>query len=142
MHARSISLFFILLLPNMAAGQTIAQIKPDCITILPSDMYFLKSFNVIFEDRKKASVEHSFVLTKGTTYVIQICSDDSGDNQPLEFVIFDSDRNEVVTNTACGKPLDKIAYHCTSTGIFYLRYIATQTVPYYGKSILSFSRRK
>jgi hypothetical protein len=68
-------------------------------------------------------VEHSYVLSKETNYMLVLCDKDGGAKN-VEVTLFDSSRKMVATNfdKKNNKYYSAIAYNCKATGIYYLRF--------------------
>src|SRR5687768_6022733 len=90
-------IFIILVLSGIeATAQCNAEnLSTECIPKLASGFNFLKSYKV--EKGGKEYVEYSYVFTKGTQYMINICS--PGQNAYGIFVTLeDSDRRKVASS--------------------------------------------
>lgn len=109
----------------------------QCIPKLATGFNFLKSYKI--EKGAKDFVEYSYVFTKGTQYMINICAA----TQPTDGIVvslFDSNRNKVATSKINGQFISAIAYPCNTTGIYYIQYTFDGSTTYCGGSALGFKR--
>jgi hypothetical protein len=125
-------------------GITRAQCDPDqhsnaCIPKLSTGFNFLKSYKIDGEGGGKEKVEYSYVFTKGTQYMINLCS---GGEAPDGIVInlFDAQRNKVASSKINGQFITAINYPCNTTGIYYIQYTFDTSTEYCGGSALGFKR--
>jgi hypothetical protein len=108
-----------------------------CIPKLAGGFNFLKSYKI--EKGGREYVEYSYVFTKGTQYMINICAE----AQPTDGIVvslFDSNRNKVATSKINGQFISAIAYPCNTTGIYYIQYTFDGSTGYCGGSALGFKR--
>jgi len=110
-----------------------------CIPKLSGGFNFLKSYKIDGEGGSKDKVEYSYVFTKGTQYMINLCA---GGNGPDGLVVslFDSQRNKVASSKVNGEFISAIAYPCNATGIYYIQYTFDGSASYCGGSALGFKR--
>ncbi|MBL7877652.1 MAG: hypothetical protein JNL53_18450 [Cyclobacteriaceae bacterium] len=108
-----------------------------CIPKLASGFNFLKSYKVDGEAKDK--VEYSYVFTKGTQYMINVCSNGSS-TDGIVVSIFDKERNKVATSKINGQFITAIAYPCNATGIYYIQYTFDEPSAHCGGSALGFKR--
>ena len=111
----------------------------DCIPKLASGFNFLKSYKIDGAGGSKDKVEYSYVFTKGTQYMINICAT----AQPTDGIVvtlFDSQRNKVATSKINGQFISAIAFPCNATGIYYIQYTFDEPTSYCGGSALGFKR--
>jgi hypothetical protein len=129
--------FFVSVLAGLdAPAQCNAEtLSSQCIPKLGSGFNFLKSYKV--EKGGKEYVEYSYVFTKGTQYMINICGQ-SADG--IIVTLEDSDRNKVASSKVDNQYISAIAYPCNKTGIYYIRYTFDETSNYCGGSALGFKR--
>jgi hypothetical protein len=138
-------LFLLLLVSSLAINaneQSEAQCNADnlanvCIPKLASGFNFLKSYKVNGESKEK--VEYSYVFTKGTQYMINVCSNGSA-TDGIVVSIFDKERNRVATSKINGQFITAIAYPCNATGIYYIQYTFDEPSAHCGGSALGFKR--
>lgn len=93
----------------------------DCIPKLASGFNFLKSYKIDGGGGSKDKVEYSYVFTKGTQYMINICAP----GQPTDGIVvtlYDSNRNKVASSKINGQFISAIAFPCNATGIYYIQY--------------------
>lgn len=89
-----------------------------CIPKLASGFNFLKSYKVD-GDGGKDKVEYSYVFTKGTQYMINLCANGAA-TDGIVVTIYDSGRNKVASSKINGQIVNAIAYPCNATGIYYI----------------------
>jgi hypothetical protein len=114
--------FFVLSIFLLSASEAIGQCNAEnlsnqCIPKLATGFNFLKSYKIDGAGGSKAKVEYSYVFTKGTQYMINICAP----SQPTDGIIvslYDSNRNKVASSKINGQYIAAIAYPCNATGIY------------------------
>jgi hypothetical protein len=112
-------------------------LSTQCIPKLATGFNFLKSYKI--EKGGKDFVEYSYVFTKGTQYMINICA--GGTNTDgIVVSLFDSNRNKVASSKVNGQFISAIAYPCATTGIYYIQYTFDGSTSYCGGSALGFKR--
>jgi len=109
-----------------------------CIPKLAGGFNFLKSYK-IDGDGGKDHVEYSYVFTKGTQYMINICSEGQA-TDGIVVSLFDSGRNKVATSKINDQFITAIAYPCNATGIYYIQYTFDGSKSKCGGSALGFKR--
>jgi hypothetical protein len=120
------------------------QCNPDnfanaCIPKLASGFNFLKSYMVDGKGGSKEKVEYSYVFTKGTQYMINLCANGAA-TDGLVVTLFDSGRNKVASSKINGQFISAIAYPCNATGIYYIQYTFDGSAAKCGGSALGFKR--
>jgi hypothetical protein len=136
--------FFVLSIFLLSASEAIGQCNAEnlsnqCIPKLATGFNFLKSYKIDGAGGSKAKVEYSYVFTKGTQYMINICAP----SQPTDGIIvslYDSNRNKVASSKINGQYIAAIAYPCNATGIYYIQYTFDGSATYCGGSALGFKR--
>lgn len=123
--------------------ELIGQCNPDnfanaCIPKLASGFNFLKSYKVDGEGGKE-KVEYSYVFTKGTQYMINLCAN-GATTDGIVVTIFDSGRNKVASSKIKDQFISAIAYPCNATGIYYIQYTFDGSTGKCGGSALGFKR--
>lgn len=110
-----------------------------CIPKLSEGFNFLKSYKIDGDGGAKDKIEYSYVFTKGTQYMINLCA---GGNSPDGIVVslFDSQRNKVASSKINGQFISAIAYPCNATGIYYIQYTFDGSTAHCGGSALGFKR--
>ncbi len=134
--------FFVLSILVLNALDVIAQCNAEalsnqCIPKLATGFNFLKSYKV--EKGAKDVVEYSYVFTKGTQYMINICATGQA-TDGIVVSLFDSNRNKVATSKVNGQFISAIAYPCNTTGIYYIQYSFDGSSTNCGGSALGFKR--
>jgi len=110
-----------------------------CIPKLASGFNFLKSYKIDSEGGAKDKVEYSYVFTKGTQYMINLCAGSTA-TDGLVVSLYDSKRNKVATSKVNGEFVSAIAYPCNATGIYYIQYTFDGPSSKCGGSALGFKR--
>src|SRR5690242_19426834 len=108
-----------------------------CIPKLAAGFNFLKSYKI--EKGGKDFVEYSYVFTKGTQYMINICAG-TPPTDGIVVSLYDSNRNKVATSKVQGQFVAAIAYPCNTTGIYYIQYTFDGSTTNCGGSALGFKR--
>ncbi|UII29329.1 hypothetical protein LVD15_13130 [Fulvivirga maritima] len=126
------------------SGKVNGQCNPEqytdaCIPKLASGFNFLKSYKIDGQGGAKTKVEYSYVFTKGTQYMINVCATGSG-TDGIVVSLFDSNRNQVATSKINGQYISAIAYPCNTTGIYYIQYTFDNSTEFCGGSALGFKR--
>ena len=85
-----------------------------CVTRLTPGFNFVKGFNINGENGSKEKVEYSYVLTKGTIYLITICTG-LLTSDGIIVTIYDSNRNKIASNMIGIEIADAIRYQCNAT---------------------------
>lgn len=139
-------LFILTFISLISVGTTDlnGQCNPDnfanaCIPKLASGFNFLKSYKVDGEGGAKDKVEYSYVFTKGTQYMINLCANGAA-TDGIVVTLFDSGRNKVATSKINGQFISAIAYPCNATGIYYIQYTFDGSAGKCGGSALGFKR--
>jgi len=127
---------------GLSSSQLVSQCDPDnfanaCIPKLASGFNFLKSYKV--NDGGSGKVEYSYVFTKGTQYLINICASGAA-TDGIVVTLFDSGRNQVATSKISGQFVSAISYPCNATGIYYIQYTFDGSTNKCGGSALGFKR--
>ena len=113
------------------------ELSNKCIPKLSTGFNFLKSYKI--EKGGKDYVEYSYVFTKGTQYMINLCAPGEV-TDGIVVSLFDSNRNKVATSKISGQYITAIAYPCNTTGIYYIQYSFDGSTNYCGGSALGFKR--
>ncbi len=128
----------------MFANTTQAQCNPEpftsgCIPKLASGFNFLKSYKIDGQGGAKTKVEYSYVFTKGTQYMINVCA--TGETTDgIVISLYDSNRNKLVSSKINDQYISAIAYPCNTTGIYYIQYTFDESNQFCGGSALGFKR--
>ena len=141
---KKVALFFMIVgLMGFSNTNAEAQCDPEkftseCIPKLADGFNFLKSYKINGNNGAKDKVEYSYVFTKGTQYLINLCS--TGDNPDgIVVTLYDSQRNKVASSKYNGQYISAIAYPCNTTGIYYIQY-TFEKENHCGGSALGFKR--
>lgn len=112
----------------------------DCSTQLDKAL-FIKAFSISTSDMKKGekSVEYNYVFSKGTTYTITSCDIESN---KMIIELYDRNKKLIASNydKTKRKYYPKIAYPCSATGVYYLKYKFKSDSDACGISMLGFSK--
>jgi hypothetical protein len=129
--------FFFLSEFNAMAQCNAETLSTQCIPKLAPGFNFLKSYKI--EKGGKEYIEYSYVFTKGTQYMINICQ--AGQNvQGITVTLEDSDRNQVASNRLADQYASSIVYACNKVGIYYIKYTFDGGTSSCGGSALGFKR--
>lgn len=115
--------------------------RDGCAQLL-GDYTFVKSFEIDESRMKKTGViEYSYVLSKGTNYVITGC-DQAKPGGRLIVELFDRNRKLIASSydKRSKKHYPKLGYNCTATGVYYLKYHFEKDKADCGISVLGFSK--
>lgn len=124
---------------NAQAQCNAEEFTSGCIPKLSGGFNFLKSYKIDGQGGSKTKVEYSYVFTKGTQYMINVCA--TGESTDgIVVSLFDSSRNKVVSSKINGQYISAIAYPCNSTGIYYIQYTFDNSTQFCGGSALGFKR--
>jgi hypothetical protein len=110
-----------------------------CIPKLATGFNFLKSYRIDGEGGAKDKVEFSYVFTKGTQYMINLCAGGTS-TDGLVVSLYDAKRNKLATSKVNGEFVTAIAYPCNATGIYYIQYTFDGPSAKCGGSALGFKR--
>lgn len=110
-----------------------------CIPKLASGFNFLKSYKIDSESGAKDKIEFSYVFTKGTQYMINLCGGGTATDGMI-VSLYDAKRNKVATSKVNGEYVSAIAYPCNATGIYYIQYTFEDPSGKCGGSALGFKR--
>ena len=129
---------------GIGTSELIGQCNSDnfsnaCIPKLAGGFNFLKSYKIDGEGGSKEKVEYSYVFTKGTQYMINICANGQA-TDGIVVTLFDSGRNKVASSKINGQFITAIAYPCNATGIYYIQYTFDGSASHCGGSALGFKR--
>lgn len=125
--------------PGAAAQCDSESFSNACIPKLASGFNFLKSYKIDSDNGAKSKVEFSYVFTKGTQYMINLCAGGQA-TDGLVVSLFDGKRNLVATSKVNGEFISAIAYPCNATGIYYIQYTFEANSGKCGGSALGFKR--
>ncbi|SDJ96418.1 hypothetical protein SAMN05421823_101536 [Catalinimonas alkaloidigena] len=111
----------------------------NCNGKLASGYTFLKSYSVNGESGGK--VEHSYVFSKDTNYLITLCSE-NGDTDGMVVTLYDSNRKQLISShdAKSGRFLPAIGIRISATGIYYLAFSFEGDGPKCGGSVVGFKR--
>jgi hypothetical protein len=141
---KAISITLLMFIIGAGSIELNGQCNPDnfanaCIPKLASGFNFLKSYKVDGEGGSKDKVEYSYVFTKGTQYMINLCANGAA-TDGIVVTIFDSGRNKVASSKIKDQFISAIAYPCNATGIYYIQYTFDGSAGKCGGSALGFKR--
>ena len=136
-------IFFIALItvPTVAAlAQCDAAGKAAGCAPNPDSGYTLiKSFEVDGKGGSKDKIEYSYVFTKGTKYLVNVCGNQETPDGVV-VTVYDKYRNKVASNLVEGSVVKAFAYPCSATGIYYITYTFENSIEYCGGSTIGFKR--
>jgi hypothetical protein len=144
MKKRNIALSLVLLIGCIFSVELVGQCDTEsltnaCIPKLATGFNFLKSYKIDGAGSGKDKVEYSYVFTKGTQYMINLCANGTA-TDGLVVSLFDANRNKVATSKVNGEFITAIAYPCNATGIYYIQYTFDGSASKCGGSALGFKR--
>ena len=110
-----------------------------CIPKLATGFNFLKSYKVDGEGGAKNKIEYSYVFTKGTQYMINLCT---GGQTPDGVVVdlYDSNRNKVASSKINNQNVSAVVFPCNAVGIYYIQYTFDKSTAFCAGSALGFKR--
>ncbi len=116
-----------------------SQRAAGCAPNPDSGYTLIKTFEVDGKGGEKEKIEYSYVFTKGTKYLVNVCGNqDSPDG--VVVTLYDKYRNKVATNLVQGNVVKAFAYPCSATGIYYITYTFEKSAEYCGGSTIGFKR--
>jgi len=141
---KNLVLVLLLMIASGASQELIGQCDPDhfsnaCIPKLAEGYNFLKTYRIDGEGGAREKIEYSYVFTKGTHYMINLCSH-GGNVDGIVVSLFDSGRNKVATSKVNDEFTSAIVYPCNATGIYYIQYTFDGSTTKCGGSALGFKR--
>jgi hypothetical protein len=122
---------------NAEAQCNAETLSTQCIPKLASGYNFLKSYKL--EKGGKEYVEYSYVFTKGTQYMINVCAPGQS-SQGIIVTLYDAKRNKVASSKVDDQYISAMAYPCNTTGIYYIQYTFDDATGACGGSALGFKR--
>ena len=112
----------------------------ECIGNLNKAKFnFIKSFKIDGDNGSLQKVEYSYVLTKGSKYMINMCASGGSPDKVL-FTLTDYQRVKVATNVYKEKNSSSVLFECNSTGIYYFQYSLAAAAINCGCSVIGFKR--
>lgn len=141
---KSLTIISLVLIATLGSSNLIGQCDSEnfsnaCIPKLATGFNFLKSYKIDGDGGAKDKVEYSYVFTKGTQYMINLCAAGTA-TDGIVVSLFDSNRNKVATSKINGQFIAAIAYPCNATGIYYIQYTFDGAGAKCGGSALGFKR--
>lgn len=111
-----------------------------CIKILPEGYTFLKSYSIDGQGGVKTQLDFQYIFSNGTTYIVTIAKDQPNVER-LVIRLYDASQREITSSYKDGKYNNYIAYKCSTTGIFHLKYFYEKgTTDFCAGSVLGFKR--
>lgn len=138
------ALFFIALI-TISAGSVWAQCDSaskaaGCAPNPDSGYTLIKTFEVDGKGGTKSKIEYSYVFTKGTKYLVNVCGKETTPDGVV-VTVYDKYRNKVASNlVGDGSIVKAISYPCSATGIYYITYTFENSDEYCGGSTIGFKR--
>ncbi len=138
-HIRlSIVIFTTLFLVNSAFSQcNNEEFVTASVSSLAPGYSLLKSYKINGE-KDLEKVEFSYVLTKGTNYMLNL--KDKNPTPSTVVTLYDSQRNKIACNKISGAIAPAIAFACGATGIYYITYTFEPASERCAGSTLGFKR--
>jgi hypothetical protein len=107
------------------------------VTGLTRGYCMLKSYKITGE-KDLEKVEFSYVLTKGTQYMLNLR--DRNQAPATVVTLYDAKRNKIASNKVSGAIVPAIAFSCGATGIYYITYTFESVSERCAGSSLGFKR--
>ena len=121
MKALVINFFFALLFVTAANAQCNPDaLAPDCNSKL-GDFTFIKNYKIDPAKAANGVLEFSYVFSKDTQYFISVCDGKAG-SPKIEVTLMDGNKKVLSTNMDKGTYYAGVAYKCTTTGIYYMKF--------------------
>lgn len=114
------------------------ELKNKCVPQLANGFNYIASYKIDGAGGSKERIEYSYVFCKGTQYLIDICSPDG--TTGIVVSVYDSQRNKVADSKVDNKSVSKLAYLCSSSGVYYMQYTFISSSKSCGWSTLAFKR--
>ena len=138
---KNVFLFVLLTISSVASSQCIPEnFCNECIgKLIKAKFNYLKSFKINGEDGSLKKIEYSYVLTKGSKYLVNICA--SGTHpEKIGFTLLNYQRVKMGTNSVKGTHVSDFVFECNTTGIYYLQYSFEEASINCAGSALGFTR--
>jgi hypothetical protein len=132
-----------LLIPRVASGQSESNVLLDkCASSLGTYNY-IKSFNINFSPWKKANSEFSYVFSKGSTYILIVCNENTSGGK-LILSLYDRNHNFIAStyDEKSMKHYPELLYPCSATGVYYIKASFEGTRRGHGLCILGFKNNQ
>jgi hypothetical protein len=100
---------------------------------------FVKSYRIDGRNGTRPKIEYTCVFSKDTNYTLTIVGKDGG-SQGIIATLYDSRRNQMVSNFSENKFYQTLNYKCRATGIYYLTFTFKDPTPFCGGAVLGFKR--
>jgi hypothetical protein len=110
------------LFPLISDAQCDTDIFLDkCATNLGSFNY-IKSFSLTARPKKKANSEFSYVFSKGSSYMLIVCNENSDGGEML-INLYDREHNLIGStyDEKTKKHFPDMIYSCSATGVYYIK---------------------
>jgi hypothetical protein len=136
-----LSVFLIGVLCFSSRNVAISQCNPtelvsSCPANIPNGFTFVKSYELNLIAASSKRVEKSYVFSKDMTYSLALCQE----NKDVIVKIFDSNRNEVATNSYQDKVLPAFGFKCGATGIYYMAFTSNNAEENCSAAVLAFKK--
>lgn len=139
MNRFSITILFVLFFSGAYAQCNSDSYVSACVPKLTDGFNFLKSYKIDGLGGQKDKIEYSYLFTKGTQYMINLCAD-GADTDGIVVTLFDGARNKIASNLINGKFLRQLTMQCNATGIYYIQYTFSGSKNFCGGSALGFKK--
>lgn len=107
------------------------------VSTIPTGYNFLKSYK-IEGDPDLEKVEFSYVLTKGSNYILTL--KDRNKSIGTVVTLYDNQRNKIASNKIGSDKVSALAFPCKATGIYYIQYTFDPGATRCGGAALGFKR--
>ncbi|MCB0395013.1 MAG: hypothetical protein KDD36_00070 [Flavobacteriales bacterium] len=109
----------IVLLPSSTNGTCDSKKLNQQCAALMDNFSLVKFFNITDADVKK---EYAYMFNKSTTYLINICDENSGDARMIVNIYRGKQLIASSFSQKSKKHYSKIAFPCTATGIYHIKF--------------------
>jgi hypothetical protein len=131
----------LMLFPKFLSGQCTDDVFLDKCAANLGTFNYIKSFVAYANPRKKANNEYTYVLSKGSTYIIIICDENiNGGKMDISLYNMNHDLIASTYNEIEKKHYQIIQFPCSATGVYYLRATFEGTKKGCGLCILGFNK--
>ncbi len=138
--ALSLALFMTLAMTSQSNAQCNAELFiSKALQQLAPGFTFVKSYRIDGRNGTRPKIEYTCVFSKDSNYTITIVGKDGG-SQGIIATLYDSRRNQMVSNFNDNKYYQTLNYKCRATGIYYLTFTFKDPTPYCGGAVLGFKR--
>ncbi len=96
---------------------------------------FLKSYPISGENGK----QYSYIFSQGTSYLITLANN-ATDSKGIYITLYDSENHEIASSYQNGKFYPAVAFNCSKTGIYHLKFTFQGSKEHCGAGVLAMKR--